>query len=180
MADVAFAELFFTTNSKNFPWGCRFFSSFLEKGSMWISGSVSIGQQVLWQVNVPSSKVLLKRPIEDSIANSRTITVSFGKQFLFAEEGGREIYGISTETQLIEKVFEDENFQIDAMCCSDDHIYIFQRKRPDVIQILDSQVPISWWYTNWIQEEHFKMWSGFVYSHHDNERFNRGPFFIRI
>ena len=190
MADSVVAELFFTTNSKMFQ-GAYFVSSLIEKGSMWISGSVGRSNQVLWHVNVPDFKVLLEKTIEglkvssktehtsegteyatsqemlegkgkggevyhserdkelikvllettieDSKASSQIIMVSFRKQILFAEKGGREIYGINVHTQSIETMFSDMKFQIDAMCCNDDHMYIFQKKSPDVIQILDSK-----------------------------------------
>ena len=134
MADVVFAELYCETNS-----GFRFFSSLLEKGSMWISGLNEKHNKVLWHVNLPDFKVLLEKTIEGSKASSQIIMVSFGKQILFAEKGGCQIYCISTETQLIESIFKDVNFEIDAMCCNDDYMYIFQKKSPDVIQILDSK-----------------------------------------
>ena len=141
IVDKIAAELFFRTNSYNFL-QAQFVSSLLEEGSMWISGSVGISKQILWQVNVADFKVLLKKTIEDSKASSQIIMVSFGKQILFAEKGGSKIYGINDQTQSIETMFTDMNFQIDAMCCNDDHLYIFQKKHPDVIQILDSKLQL--------------------------------------
>ena len=137
MAGSAVAELFFTTNSNKFQ-GAHFVSSLLEKDSMWISGFDKMSNKVLWQINVPAFNLLLEKTIEDSKASSQIIMVSFRKQILFAEKGGSEIYGINTETRLTETVFKDVSFQIDAICCNEDHLYIFQKKRPDVIQILDS------------------------------------------
>ena len=137
MADAVFAEQLFETNSYELGWGSRFFSSILEKGSMWVFGRDEMSNKVLWHVNVPDFKVLREKTIEDPRVNSPIIMISFGKQILFAEKGGCEIYGINTETQLFETIFKDVSFQIDAMCCNDDHLYIFQKKFPDVIQILD-------------------------------------------
>ena len=139
MADAVFAEQLCETNPQEFGWGSRFFSSILEKRSMWIFGRDGMRNKVLWHVNVPDFKVLREKTIEDPRVNSPIIMVSFGKQILFAEKGGSEIYGINTETQLFETIFKDISFQIDAMCCNDDHLYIFQKKSPDVIQILDSK-----------------------------------------
>ena len=102
---------------------------------MWISGYDGRSNQVLWHVNVPDFKVLLEKRIEGSKVSSKIIMVSFAKRILFAEKGGREIYGINVQTQSIETMFSDMKFQIDAMCCNDDHMYIFQKKSPDVIQI---------------------------------------------
>ena len=113
---------------------------------MWISGLDEMRDQVLWHVSVPSFKVLEEKAIGDRMkkigdpeASLQIIMVSFGKQILFTKKGGCEIYGINTETPLIETVFKDVNFEIDAMCCNDDYMYIFQKKSPDVIHILDSK-----------------------------------------
>ena len=104
---------------------------------MWISGLNEKHNKVLWHVNLPDFKVLLEKKIRYAKARSQIIMVSFGKQILFAEKGGSKIYRINTKTQLFETIFKDVNFQIDAMCCNDDYMYIFQKKSPDVIQILD-------------------------------------------
>ena len=138
MEDLVFAQLFSKSSSYMFR-GTRIFSLLLEEGAMWISGCDGMSKQVLWKVNVPNFKVLLKKTIENSKASWQIIMVSFGKQILFSVKGGSEIHGINTETQLFETVFKDVRFQIDAMCCNDDHLYIFQKKSPDIIQILDSK-----------------------------------------
>ena len=133
-----FGKLLAETNSKEFE-GAYFSSSLLEKGAMWISGLDNIGNQVLWHVQVTDFKVLLKRPIKGTDANLPTIMVSFANYILFTNKGHNGIYGFNTQTQSFETTFHDESLQIDAMCCSDDHLYIFQKKHPDVIQILDSK-----------------------------------------
>ena len=136
VADEIFAELFAKTNSKEFE-GAHFLSSLLEKGSMWISGRDRMRNNILWHVQVPDFRVLLKKTINDVDAFSPTIMVSFAKRILFANKGHGKIYSFNIESPVFETMFSDVNFEIDAMCCNDDHLYIFQKKRPDVIQILD-------------------------------------------
>ena len=133
-----FAELFAEINSNKFE-GAHFLSLLLEKDSMWISGRDRMRNNVLWHVQVPNFRVLLKKTINDLDAFSPTIMVYFANRILFAKKGDSKIYGFNIETQAFETMFHDENFEIDAMCCNDDHLYIFQKKRPDVIQILDSK-----------------------------------------
>ena len=135
---VIYAELFSATDSSKFL-GTKFFSSSLEKGSMWISGLVERYNNVLWNVQVPDFKVLLKKTRKDIKTSSQIMVVSSGKQTLFAEKNGSKIYRLNTQTQDFEIMFSDGNFQIDAMCSNNDHVYIFQKKAPEVIQILDSK-----------------------------------------
>ena len=182
MEDVIFAKLFSKISSYMFR-GTRLFSSLLEEDSMWISGLDEMSNKVLWQVNVPDSNVLLKKTIEDSKASSQIIIVSFRKQILFAEKGGSEIYGINTETQVFETIFKDVSFQIDAMCCNDDHLYIFQKKSPDVIQILDSKFQSVGYIPTGFKEK----WTFFLDCELDlcsntmtMNASTGGPFFIRI
>ena len=159
MADVAFAELFCTINSDKFRRDRRspfsfddallhtaettrfcFFSSLLQKDSIWIFGSEGRRSSLgLWHVQVPDFKVLLKKTIGFLDDDTPAIMASFGKQILVVKKGGNEIYSINTDTEFRETVFKDANFQIDAMCCNDEHLYIFQKKSPGVIQILDSK-----------------------------------------
>ena len=138
MADEICAELFAKTNSKEFEGG-YFLSSFLEKGPMWISGRDRMRKNILWHVQAPDFRVLLKKSINDLDAFSPTIMVYFTDRILFAKKGHSKISGFNIQTQAFETMFHDVNFKIDAMCCNDDHLYIFQKKRPDVIQILDAK-----------------------------------------
>ena len=65
--------------------------------------------------------------------------VSFASSILLTNEGGNEIYGFNAQTQTFKTMFSDVNFQIDAMCSTEHHLYIFQKKSPHVIHILDSK-----------------------------------------
>ena len=138
VACETFAELFAKTNSNEFEGG-YFLSSLLEKGSMWISGRDRMRNNVLWHVQVPEFRVLLKKTINGLDAFSPTIIVYFANRILFVKKGHSKISGFNIQTQAFETMFHDVNFEIDAMCCNDDNLYIFQKKRPDVIQILDSK-----------------------------------------
>ena len=151
VACETFAELFAKTNSKEFE-GAHFLSSLLEKGSMWISGRDRMRNNVLWHVQVPDFRVLLEKTIKGLDAFSPTIMVSFANRILFANKGHSKIYGFNTQTQAFETMFHDVNFEIDAMCCNDDHLYIFQKERPDVIQILDSKFQLVGKIPTWLQE----------------------------
>ena len=138
VAAAIYAELFSATDSSKFL-AANFFSSSLEKGSMWISGSVGMRKNVLWNVQVPDFKILLEKTRKDIKTGLQIMVVSSGKRILFAEKSGSKIYRLNTQTHAFETMFHDVSIQIDAMCCNDDHMYIFQKKSPDVIQILDSK-----------------------------------------
>ena len=133
-----FAELFAEINSNKFE-GAHFGSSVLEKGSMWITGLDGMSNQVLWQVNLPDFDVLLKKTIKGLDVYSPTTMVSFADRILLANKGDSKIYGFNVKTLDFERMFRDESFQIDAMCCNDEHLYIFRKKCPEVIDILDSK-----------------------------------------
>ena len=115
-----FAEFFSETNSNEYE-GAYFSSSFSEKGSMWIFGRDGMGNDVLWHVEVPDFKVLLKKTIQGFDALSQTIMVSFANRILFAKKSDSKIYSFNLETQAFETMFHDVNFHIDAMCCNEDH-----------------------------------------------------------
>ena len=132
------AELLSETNSNEFDGG-YFSSSLLEKGSVWISGRDRMRNSVLWHVLVPDFRVLLRTTIKGLNVYMSTIMVSFANIILFANKGDNGIYGFNTQNQSFETIFHDESYQVDAMCCNDDYLYIFQKKHPDVIQILDSK-----------------------------------------
>ena len=85
VACETFAELFAKTNSKEFE-EAHFLSSLLEKGSMWISGRDRMRNNVLWHVQVPDFKVLLKKTIEHLHTYLPTIMVSCGSRILFANK----------------------------------------------------------------------------------------------
>ena len=132
-----FAQLLSTTTSYDFI-GAHFTFALLEKDSMWISGWDFKRNHVLWQVKVPNCEVLLQKTINHSNPYSQAKMVSFAKGILFTEKGDGEIYSFNTQTQTFETIFRND-IQIDAMCCNNDHLYIFQKKHPDVIQFLDSK-----------------------------------------
>ena len=132
-----FAELISTTNSSNFR-GMHFFSALLEKDSMWISGSDELQYDCFLHVKVPNFQVLLQKTKYQPKPHLHTIMASFAKWILFAKKGGRDIYGFNIQSKIFETILSDVDFQIDAMCCNDDSVYIFQKKHPDVIKILDS------------------------------------------
>ena len=139
VADVIYAKLISDSTDSSKFLGANFFSSSLEKGFMWISGSDRMRNNVLWNVQVPDFKVLLEKTEKDMETGLQIMVVSSGKRILFAEKSGSKIYRLNTQTHAFETMFHDVNFQIDAMCCNDDHVYIFQKKTPEVIQILDSR-----------------------------------------
>ena len=134
-----FAEVLSTTTSHDFA-GAHFVDALLEKDSTWISGWDFKRDQVLWQVKVPNFEVLLKKMIYHSNPYSEAKMVSFANKILFTKKGDGEIYSFNTETKIFESIFSDVHFQIDAMCCNNDYVYIFQKKHPEVIKILDSKL----------------------------------------
>ena len=136
--DGIFADLLSTMKSDKFP-GTHFISALSQKDSMWISGWDKWRYHYFWQAKLPNFQVLLQRIKYLPKPYSHTIMVSFAKGILFAKKGGRELYSFNTQTETYESVFSHVDFQIDAMCSNDDYLYIFQRKHPDVIKIMDSK-----------------------------------------
>ena len=136
--DGIFADLLSTISSDDeFP-GKHFTSALLEKDSMWISGSDQWRYDYLWQVKVPNFKVLLEKMTYLPKPYSDTVMASFAQWILFAKKGDNKLLGFNTQTKIFETRFSDADVQIDAMCSNDDYVYLFQRKHPEVIKILDS------------------------------------------
>ena len=140
MADGIIVELVSTTKSNRFHplYADHFFSVLLEEDSMWTLGWDENYRQVLWHVKIPSFEVLQKAITYRKPYYLKPIMVSFANRILFTEKGSNDIYGFNTQTQTFKTMFSSVQVPIDAMCCNDEHIYIFQKRRPDVIQILDS------------------------------------------
>ena len=131
-----FADLLSTISSDKFP-GTHFISALLEKDTMWISGSDEWRYDYLWHVKVPNFQVLLEKTKYLPKPYSDNIMLFFAKWILLAKKGGRELYGLNIQSKIFETILSDVDFQFDAMCCNDDYVYIFQKKHPDFIKILD-------------------------------------------
>ena len=139
-----YAEFLSKTSQKAYALSQGFHGALFKDDSLWISSwsKKNIGKNndfILLNVNLHD--LILRQMMEKPKVKAKLPAVMyfFANWILFTTKGDSEIYGLDTKTQKFQKLFSEKKIQIDAMCVSDDDVYIFDKRCPELIQILDSR-----------------------------------------
>ena len=149
LAENISAELLSFMDIDRFPGSPlkQFFTALFQGDSMWICGwnNPILGRMgtVLLNVQGPEYNICLKEKHNDPKADQATIMFAVGNTILFAKKGGSEIFNFHIQTHKFNRIFKDSKLTINAMCGSQDNVYILDKKQSDHIQILDSKFRVS-------------------------------------
>ena len=144
--DRIYAVLFSNVNKKTFGrWSQPFktFHSTLFKDSfiwicVWQKTFIGMNDTVLVNTGTHGNNLLLKEKKRNPHADLPTFMIFIKQNILFTHKGGNEIFSFHIQTHKFRKVVAHRNLKIDCICGSDDHVYIFDKKHPNIIQIFDS------------------------------------------
>ena len=112
-------------------------SGFFLDNSMWLCGA-KWKKNVFWNIIVPSYSILRKFEHYDSNAELETIMFAFDKELLFAKKMGHEVYQLNKGKEKPDRVYNNPDISISAMCSSTDHVFILDHKRPKFIRVFDT------------------------------------------
>ena len=142
--DRTYAVLFSNVNRRKFEGSHfkTFHSALFKDNSMWICGwnrNIRMKNDiVLVNTELRDYNLLLKLKKRNLNAHLPTFMCFIKQRIVLAQKGPNRTFSFHIETRILKEVFADKNLKIDCICSSDDHVYIFDKKHPDIIQIFDS------------------------------------------